>query len=253
MDHPCVVILRSGPGGPWGASMGKWGVVVLGVLLAGCPDDVEQPSSIAYRTGNTGAMGTPGEMGAMGLMGGEGSDGTAGPPGDPGAPGQMGLQGEQGVMGPPGMDGEAGYTSGSRIKLRFSTTADGARMFRGWHDTALDVDCNPGQASDSKSRCLPETSAFVGVYFANALCTMPLAEQSACNTPPKYAVELRNCGGFGAGSAFRPVTGQYMGAVFAGSASNCSPTTLQSGTTSLFGVGPAVSADTFQEVTDTIE
>jgi len=83
------------------------------------------------------------------------------------------------------------YRSGSRLKARVWSAEGGAKLFTGFSDTTLGVECAPGDAADGKVRCLPiETTR---VFFVDASCTQPAALGGPCSTP-KYARLADPCG-----------------------------------------------------------
>lgn len=97
----------------------------------------------------------------MALAGCSASDGAAGAAGQEGAQGEPGEVGPQGPQGPKGDQGEAGKdfrledVSGTRLKARYASTADGAKVFVTWFDEKLNIQCDFIEAEDGKTRCLP--------------------------------------------------------------------------------------------------
>lgn len=65
--------------------------------------------------------------------------------------------------------------SGTRIKARWMSTADGARQFLGWRDTGRNTDCSFWVSGDGVVRCLPIPMLYGGSYFADSACTQPVA------------------------------------------------------------------------------
>src|SRR4051812_83341 len=96
------------------------------------------------------------------------SEGEAGPGGDGAAPG--GAQ-------------EIGWKSGSRLRARLAT-AGSARLFVGWHDTALAIDCNYAVASDGTMRCLPEYN--VSSFYDDSECKNPVGVVAKDTPTPMY-------------------------------------------------------------------
>lgn len=99
---------------------------------------------------------------------------------------------------PPQLGGD--FVSGSRLKVRFLTSADGARQPVGWYDAQLGEPCTPVKASDGKTRCLPLNGSAVygGVYYADADCREPVFFQStagACDASYGYTTTQVSCGG----------------------------------------------------------
>ncbi len=73
--------------------------------------------------------------------------------------GEAGIPGPQGPQGPKGEQGDAsetgGNVSGSRLKARYASTPDGAKVFMGWYDSQLNEKCTFRLAEDGRMRCLP--------------------------------------------------------------------------------------------------
>lgn len=61
-----------------------------------------------------------------------------------------GGSGDAGV----GVSGQQLPTSGTRIRVKYIQTADGARQAWGWYDTQLGVDCYFAQTQDAGLRCM---------------------------------------------------------------------------------------------------
>lgn len=79
-----------------------------------------------------------------------------------------------GPQGPEGPQGPAGYSalaSGTRIKARVGTTPDGAKLFLGWHDAELGVDCEFRPTKDWSTRCMPVGPYTNDLYFTDHSCT----------------------------------------------------------------------------------
>lgn len=101
--------------------------------------------------------------------------------------------GPQGPVGPAGAEGPAGYSplaSGTRIKARVGTTADGAKMFLGWFDAERGVDCEFLKAADGQTRCLPVgPSVQAGKLFSDSACTTPVIrwEPEGSEPRPEFA------------------------------------------------------------------
>ena len=138
------------------------------------------------------------------------------------------------------------YQSGSRLKLKVLTTADGAKAFQGWYDTQLGLDCQFVTASDGQLRCLPIGTAYVGSFYADGNCTTRLAYATCAGaTPPAYAYATAAAGSSCA-AAYHvyAVAGAYSGTVWAGSPGACTMTTPPPGY-SLFTVGGEAAASSF--------
>lgn len=125
-----------------------------------------------------GNMSGPGNNGGNGGTGGGASGGSGG--------GGTGGTGGGGSGGNGGSGGTPDYTSGSRIKARVNSSADGAKGFAGFYDSQLGVPCAFNHAADDTLRCLPNTYAYVASYFSDSGCTTPLAYASF-GCAPTYA------------------------------------------------------------------
>lgn len=110
-----------------------------------------------------------------------------GPQGAPGAQGLQGLRGEVGPQGERGATGEPLERSGSRIVARYGHTADGARVFLGWHDALMDLDCDFALATDGRMRCLPVAQLATPGFFSDAQC---LSRAIVLPCPPRDIVRL---------------------------------------------------------------
>lgn len=93
---------------------------------------------------------------------------------------------------------QAADRSGSRLKLRHVTGADGSRLDRPevLRDTTLSIDCTFALASDGTQRCLPilSESSSSNVRFRDSGCQQRAIWVSApplgCTlTPPRYAFQ----------------------------------------------------------------
>lgn len=256
------------------------GFVVLTLAMAsGCGGGGETGSTgPAGPTGDAGPAGPPGPKGDAGPAGPSGGPiGPAGPQGEPGGQGPAGAIGPAGPVGPIGVAGPAGpagpkgdvgpagpagaslLKSGSRIKAKVGTTADGMKALLSWHDTALGEDCTFLKTSDGKTRCVPFPAAgYVLTFFANAACTTPLAFANGAATPSPacdvsaYALEYKTTScGVTEYTAWH-VTGPYTGAVFSKSANGaCTP--YSPGTAAFFSLGGVVASSSFVELTETLE
>lgn len=82
--------------------------------------------------------------------------------------------------------------SGTRIKVKAWTTADGAKLaIPGFaFDSQRNEECGFRLAADGMTRCLPITVPVNSSYFADAACSQPVAVVSSCGTPPSY-VEMQ--------------------------------------------------------------
>ena len=70
--------------------------------------------------------------------------------------GSKGDSGEAGAQGDASETG--GNVSGSRLKARYASTPDGAKVFMGWYDSQLNEKCTFMLAEDGNMRCLPSAA-----------------------------------------------------------------------------------------------
>jgi hypothetical protein len=84
------------------------------------------------------------------------------------------------------------YASGSRLKVQYYAGADGSKAFAGMYDSQRNEACSFVTAADGSTRCLPVAapSASLGVYYADASCSSPLAYAASGCTSPLYGNEF---------------------------------------------------------------
>ena len=76
------------------------------------------------------------------------------------------------------------FRSGSRLRARVFASDGGARVFRGFHDTSLDMACTPMRAPDGNYRCAPPLGR---VAYADSTCTRPVVvRDSGCAPPARF-------------------------------------------------------------------
>lgn len=88
-------------------------------------------------------------------------------------------------------------TSGSRLRARYLTSADGAKVFQGWSDKNLGVSCHFAAGDDGQQHCLPDTQATLSSAFADENCMQPLVQVAAsCTDTPSYVLQTKagDCG-----------------------------------------------------------
>ena len=188
-----------------------------------------------------------------------GCGGSPGGGGDDG--GDVPDDGRPAIDAPAGAD--AGPTtdldvnkSGTRLKMRVGTTPDGARAFLGWRDTLRNDDCFFQYAADGAQRCLP-SGATIGAFFRDAGCTQALGFVSLGACPsvpqPKYATKYDAlCAAANRyGQRIYPVTGIHTGAIFTGSPTGCSATTIPGYV--FYTLGTEVPPTDFAAATETLE
>lgn len=101
-----------------------------------------------------------------------------------------GADGQDGADGSATADGNSNspnYSSGTRLEVKHVTGDDGSISYRGFYDTALDIDCSITPHVDGLLRCLPLAGASVASYFADSACSVRVA--FASTTDPVYVTE----------------------------------------------------------------
>ncbi len=119
------------------------------------------------------------------------------------------------------------WTSGTRLRA-IVDVADSAKLFVGWHDKALDVDCTYDLAVDSMTRCLPINGDAV---YDDAACTNAVAAvATSAVATVKYVPEPRgpfSCGKardfYAIGAAYVPAAVYTKGADGTCNASSIDP------------------------------
>ena len=130
--------------------------------------------------GTSGAEGVSGSAGAMAMAGAPAGGGTTA------AGGKASGGSNGGSMMNPVKPAMADPVSGTRLKANYINGSDGSKQWAmSWHDSMLNVDCTFGKAIDGSLRCLPAAAA-TGHFFAESLCTQPLAEvpTTSCGAAP---------------------------------------------------------------------
>jgi hypothetical protein len=74
------------------------------------------------------------------------------------------------------------YESGTRLRAEVVQTANGDKLWVGWHDSARDEGCRFGVADDGQLRCLPASLGGVD-YFADTDCKQPLDQTTSGGWP----------------------------------------------------------------------
>lgn len=74
--------------------------------------------------------------------------------------------------------------SGSRLRRRMAELDSGERVFLGWHDTELDVDCSFRPGADGVLRCRP--SGGNANAFLDPACAMRVADTTAGCPPRRF-------------------------------------------------------------------
>ncbi|MBA3396852.1 MAG: hypothetical protein H0T89_29750 [Deltaproteobacteria bacterium] len=80
-----------------------------------------------------------------------------------------------------------GIRDGTRLVARF-LVAEGAAVFRHWHDVERGMDCAFEPASDGEYRCLPigPDATYINYEYADAACSQPVVLAPRCQAP-RYA------------------------------------------------------------------
>lgn len=147
----------------------------------------------------------------------------------------------------------AEYGAATRLKTYGYSTSDGVKQVSGWRDTQLgNVSCYFEPTEDGKLRCLPQGGASITGY-ADATCSTPVMDAvPRCDkTLPEYALRLPQyqCGDEAYGILERGEP--FVGAPYVGTPENCMAGVLAEG--AMLYRTAAVSLDSFQEVTHTID
>ena len=77
------------------------------------------------------------------------------------------------------------YQSGTRIKMKVGTTADGSQEFKNWYDTQLNIDCSFASDTSGIVRCLPRIIG--NLYYSNSSCSSPILMLSCTPSSGAYA------------------------------------------------------------------
>ncbi len=78
------------------------------------------------------------------------------------------------------------FQSGTRIKMKVGTTADGSKEFKNWYDTQLNIDCSFTYDVNGTLRCLPRS--YANLAYSDSSCTMPIALSSCPLSAGTYFV-----------------------------------------------------------------
>ena len=78
------------------------------------------------------------------------------------------------------------FGSGTRLKAHYLDGGGGARYFRAFHDTDLDIECRFVETSPDEYRCLPVNGTST---FSDSTCSMPTTSVgSLCANDPEWTV-----------------------------------------------------------------
>lgn len=145
---------------------------------------------------------------------------------------------------------QAGYTSGTRLKARTLTGADGSQQLVGWYDSGRGENCTFRLAGDGTMRCLPDATAVGVIAFADAGCTVPVAiiRKGAANTapPPAYVGSLDPT----TGQLRVYATGVVTGSLYLGNPLSCVQSGLNNSTETAYASGNELAASNFVSATE---
>lgn len=147
---------------------------------------------------------------------------------------------------------EAGIRSGARLRAMYFTDAEGDRLFRGWFDRELGVECR--WTGGDAPRCLPDLTPTS--QFLDARCTEPLAEvldpapPGACAAPPPGYVGVgRDPCDAAAIDEVWPLTGETVAVTvvydYDATAGTCTPREPAATPRSYYRAGPKLDRDHF--------
>lgn len=138
------------------------------------------------------------------------------------------------------------YQSGTRLRAKVWTSADGARVFHGFYDSLLKTDCAVAIADDGALRCLP-LSAHAGVLYSDASCKVPVGfTYDGCAPPAFVSRSSGSCG-----SSVYPAKGASAAMTFYDQQMACA---AYGGTvTNAFDLGAKMDASAFVKGTRTRE
>jgi len=115
--------------------------------------------------------------------------------------------------------------SGSRLKTQRYVGLDGSSVFVGMYDTQLTTPCVfTGGLSDGSTRCIPSAAGVTtGVFFADAMCSVPVVAVSGCGAQPVSVTVVAPATSCSAPSTTQvfSVTGPWTGLVYVGDAVTC--------------------------------
>lgn len=234
-----------GPAGPAGAKGDRGDMGPTGPIGAkGEKGDIGP-------AGPAGSAGLPGAMGAAGPAGAPGAKGDTGPAGPAGAKGDKGEPGAPGAASGPSL-----YVSGSRIRVRWFHTADGANGFAGWYDNTKGMPCSPSMVADGVGyRCLPvEQIALPSAsrWYRDAQCGgNPLVWVPNGVTVTKFATATIETGRYEIRAIGAPAAtdGQlYYGTLYGG----CAPS-ARSASGTYYETGAELAATEFAAMTVTVD
>lgn len=204
------------------------------------------PARCVRDSGNTG---NTGDTGNSGNTGNSGDTADTGDSGDTGNSGNSGNSGNELLS--------AVYSSGSRLKVKYFESPDGAKVFRNLWDSQLNETCYFQYFSDGKYRCFPQSVCSLNeTYYYDDNCKSSLT-LVMCNKayPKSKYVALSSAISVADGIATYPVEkvyevgSAYSGKAFSLSGENCVDITdgLQNTGLNFYSLGGEVPFSTFQE------
>ncbi|WP_438039928.1 hypothetical protein [Sorangium sp. So ce128] len=154
------------------------------LAMAACAaSERASPAHQAQQNAGGSGQGAEGGANAQQAAGGSGTHGNAG-------------NGGGGGFMDPVPDASAAPVSGSRLKARYRTTDDGAKVYDPsiWFDSERRELCVFLVAADGRERCVPYSGSVrmtsKSNYFADSNCTQPVVISTQKGCAPEYAQEL---------------------------------------------------------------
>lgn len=128
---------------------------------------------------------------------------------------------------------------GSRLVVRWLTSADGARLPAGFYDMLRQEECSPTIAGDGKLRCMPNAAAARTEYFARGCVTQ--LYMTGCDQPTaRYAADTNEC----FSRQWRLTIREHTGPVYQGTPDACEVVDPPSGAR-FYTLGPEVTSSDF--------
>jgi hypothetical protein len=194
-------------------------------------------------TGNTGDTENTGNTGNTGNSGDTGDTGNSGNSGDTANTGNTGNELLSAV-----------YSSGTRLKVRYIESSDGAKTFHGIWDSELNQACWFYNFDDGKKRCIPYSSGSqISNFYSDSNCEnkIDVFMTSSGNSTTYHCVvdkETTNIDGYPTIKIISVhATSEYTGKLYDLSGSNCNEITEAYSSYFLYELGNEIPFNTFQE------
>lgn len=153
---------------------------------------------------------------------------------------------------PDGKAGDQSFQSGTRLKVRYNVSSDGAQQALGFYDSQRSENCNFMPASDGVLRCLPSVTTLSG-FFTDGNCTSPLAATSKGCAPATEISTATTAATCGTGTKYDVATvgAAYTGAQVFYKAPTCTgiASTTYSASFDLYSTTSIVAPTSFQDGT----